>query len=97
MLDAGEKERSAMGRTRTSTPYRRTALDRVRLPSFATNAKGEGVEGPQGIEPCSCAGRAHALTIVLRARGGLVGGGWQQVACDYNCARVLGVGALEGR
>ena len=29
-----------MGRTRTSTPYRRTALDRVRLPSFATNAQG---------------------------------------------------------
>ena len=58
-----------MGRTRTSTPYRRTALDRVRLPSFATNAQGEG---PQGIEPCSCAGRAHALTIVLRVRGGLV-------------------------
>ena len=82
-----------MGRTRTSMPYRRTALDRVRLPSFASNAQGEG---PQGIEPCSCAGRAHALTIVLRARGGLVDATTQPGVCSsdnpYMCVCVTGVG-----
>ena len=59
-------------------PYRRTVLSRVRLPSFATYAQ----VSPQGIEPCSRACDAHALAIVLRSHGELVGGSGLQSVCD---------------